>query len=95
MGRFLSSRLFHYVRDGCVTSSPVRGGQRIQECAASLFFPCYPGAHFDPVLVILGRGAPALSVIPGLDPGIQVIKPVAQRPISHSLDRHSRVAPSR
>ena len=46
MGRFLSSRLFHHVRDGHVTSSPVRGGQRIQECAASLFS-----------LVILGRGA--------------------------------------
>ena len=45
--------------------------------------------------VILGRGALALSVIPGLDPGIQVIKPVAQRHISHPLDRHGRVAPSR
>ena len=34
-------------------------------------------------------------VIPWLDHGIQVMGAVAQRHISHSLDRHGRVAPSR
>ena len=34
-------------------------------------------------------------VIPWLDHGIQVMGLVATRPISHSLDRHGRVAPSR
>ena len=40
-------------------------------------------------------GPPHSCVILGLDPRIQVMEVVAQRPISHLLDRHGRVAPSR
>ena len=45
--------------------------------------------------VFLCHPGPLSSVILGLDHGIQVMEAVAQRHISHSLDRHGRAAPSR
>ena len=54
---------------------------------------CHPGAGFS--VSSWGAGPPHSCVILGLDPRIQVMEAVAQRHISHSLDRHGRTAPSR